>query len=569
MYSKIAILFIVLFSILFRLSILSMYDKNQNVTTYDAFGYYAYLPAIFIYKDYKELKWIDEIHKRYKVLGDKLYQAHKVENGNFVFKYYCGVAIMQAPFFFIANSIAERIGYPKDGFSSPYQMAIIFSSIFYFLLGLIFLRKSLLHYFEESVVFLVLICITVATNLPQYVSIECGMSHSYLFFVYCLIIYLTIRVHNSPSKLNTFFLGLFCGLAIATRPTEAICILIPIFWKVSFYLNGQSKFAYLKQNIQFVLLPIVGGTLVLFFQIFYWYLSTGDYIYNVGSKWVFLNPYFKVLFGFEKGWFVYTPIAIFFMLGLFKLGGNAFKKSILTFTLINIWIIISWFDWRYGASYSTRALSHSYPVFALSLASLLTFLKGKKTYLLFVVIMIAMAAINIFQLYQYNNEVLHFNDMNRKYYKQIFLNPNPVPLDFSLLDTKDWVKKSKIDEVRNLFASTGSIKLSSGEEIRNMVITNETRGQTIKTKIDINAMHAYWGGELLVKLFSSDTLIKSQSFRLKTPLSSFGEINRYEFYTDIPLSCINCTLSYTVENSKVSNVFVEHLAIGHVKLKQD
>ena len=56
-----------------------------KITTWDALGYYMYLPAIFIYNDVKELKWFPEIDKEYSVSGGYMYQAQEHKNGNYVF----------------------------------------------------------------------------------------------------------------------------------------------------------------------------------------------------------------------------------------------------------------------------------------------------------------------------------------------------------------------------------------------------------------------------------------------------------------------------------------------------
>ncbi len=62
-------------------------DNPLQVTTWDALGYYMYLPSIFVYQDITELEWLPEIDNKYKVSGGYIYQAHKQENGNYVFNY--------------------------------------------------------------------------------------------------------------------------------------------------------------------------------------------------------------------------------------------------------------------------------------------------------------------------------------------------------------------------------------------------------------------------------------------------------------------------------------------------
>ena len=104
-------------------------------------GFYLYLPATFIYKDLKQLKFKDEILKKYRPTGS-FYQAFQHTNGNFVMKYPIGLAILFSPFFALASLIAWLSGYPIDGFSFPYQLAISWGGLFMAFLGLWMSRKK-------------------------------------------------------------------------------------------------------------------------------------------------------------------------------------------------------------------------------------------------------------------------------------------------------------------------------------------------------------------------------------------------------------------------------------------
>lgn len=127
------------------------------MTTWDAFGYYMYLPGFFIYHDVKDLKWVEHIDKKYAVTGGKFYQATQLESGTYTNKYLCGVALLQMPWFFLGHILAGVTDNPQDGFSSPYQYAIMFGAICWAMPGLLFLRKVLLHYFSDNVCFHTLI----------------------------------------------------------------------------------------------------------------------------------------------------------------------------------------------------------------------------------------------------------------------------------------------------------------------------------------------------------------------------------------------------------------------------
>ena len=45
--------------------------------------------------------------------------------------------------------------------------------------------------------------------------------------------------------------------------------------------------------------------------------------------------------------------------------------------------------------------------------------------------------LNLFQLWQYNRGIIHYNDMNRRYYQAVYLNPHPSAAEMSLLDTDE------------------------------------------------------------------------------------------------------------------------------------
>jgi hypothetical protein len=73
-------------------------DRNgYNATSWDALGYYLYLPSTFIYDDIKELKWFPEKDSIYQMSGGHFYQGMQLETGNYTFKYLSGVAIKIRP----------------------------------------------------------------------------------------------------------------------------------------------------------------------------------------------------------------------------------------------------------------------------------------------------------------------------------------------------------------------------------------------------------------------------------------------------------------------------------------
>ena len=102
--------FTILFLILTWVAINVNLGKNwKEVVKYDVAGYYSHLPAIFIYDDL-HFDFFDEIDETYKTGTTKGDFRQVLESGSTVNKYYCGTAILQAPFFAIAHLISSLSG---------------------------------------------------------------------------------------------------------------------------------------------------------------------------------------------------------------------------------------------------------------------------------------------------------------------------------------------------------------------------------------------------------------------------------------------------------------------------
>lgn len=540
-----------------------------KVTEWDAFGYYMYLPAMAIYNDCKELKWLDSIDKKYAVTGGNGWQAMKVENGNYVFKYLGGVAIMQIPFFLVGHFVAKQSGYPPDGFSPPYQYALGFGIIFYSLLSLFILRRVLLRYFRDSTVALTLILLGLATNFIQYAAVDSGQSHAYLFVLYVLILYTTIKWHENPRMIWAALTGYIIGLAVMSRPTEAIMLFVPLLWNTHNKEVAQHKWQIVKQHRSHIICAAIAGLLGILPQLLYWKSVTGSFLFDVGSKWDFLNPHFRVLFGWEKGWFIYTPVTLLFIAGMFYIKKFPFRKSVLWFCLLNIYIIIAWSDWRYGGSYATRALVQSYPLFALPLAAFTERISTKKGRYVFYIVSAYLLFVNLFQIGQYNKTILHYNDMNRKYYSRIYLNPNPSPIDMSLLDN---------DEVVNDESKYQAIVLMQIEANKPVVFAanqtspiaelpfNEsgTNEQWLKIEGKIYAPHCLWQSYLHLELKTGDS-VKHAQVRLFSPISRDSATNNYAYYVSVPQYFANAQMKVYLSSPSDFKGILEQIKITRLE----
>jgi len=420
---------ILLAILLSNVSLRIIYTPN-NPISWDTFGYYLYLPTTFIYDDLglEKKDVIEDIITKYKSTST-FYQVSKSKNGSWVMKYSMGMAIFYSPAFFAGHAAANLFDYPTDGFSKPYQLALIVNGILFFFLGLFFLRKLLLQFFSDVNTGIVLLLIFFGTNYLWYSTFSAEMPHNYIFTAYAFILWQTIMWHKSHKRSNIILLAIAIGFTTLARPTEIIALIIPLLWGVydkKSLIKRIKLFHYYKsQLILFgIIIAVIGS-----FQIVYWRIYSGDFIYysyvNPGEGFEFLWPYtLKVLFSFRKGWLIYTPILAFALIGFISL----YKKNkgvfypVFIFFIINLYIVSSWSCWWYAQSFGQRALVQSYAVLAIPFGYFITDIlkKSKRIKAIITVLLLFFVLLNIFQSWQYTKGIFSGDRMTPQYYFKSF-----------------------------------------------------------------------------------------------------------------------------------------------------
>lgn len=418
----------------------------KNILSWDVFGYYLYLPLKFIYNDLSihDIANIDAIIKQYGNTSN-FYQGMVLPDGSYVMKYSMGMSFLYAPLFFIAHIIAKVFGYPADGFSAPYQYSIFFGSIIYSLLGLWALSKVLLHFFSRTITSVVLLLIVFATNYIVHITMygQNAMSHNYLFTTYSFIIWLTILWHNTQKRNYLIWLGICCGITILSRPSEVVCLLIPLLWNIKDIPSLKEKIKLLLQyKGQIALFSFI----ILAFglcQCIYWKIHTGKFLFysygaNPGEGFEFFHPYIvEVLFSFRKGWFIYTPVMLLSVTGLYFIYkyNRAIFFAVLVFFLVNLYIVSSWSCWWYAQTFSQRSLIPSYPIMAIGLGYFILWAtqqtKSIKTACF--VFIIGFAILNLFQITQFHKGIIDGDRMTKAYYFKVFGKLDVNPADKKLL----------------------------------------------------------------------------------------------------------------------------------------
>lgn len=420
---NLVLLFIILFLafLCFNQGFIALYN-------WDLFGHYIYLPLIFDQHNVQlsNLDYLNFINEQYQ-FSPTLYQFVKDPSGYFFTKYTIGWAILQTPFYLIAEIWANSSSYVSDGFSYPYKVMIHIGAFFYLSLGLYYTNKILKKYFETRIRNFTLILLVFGTNLFFMSYESTGSSHIFAFFLVALFLYRIDKYYDNPSLKNIFFVSLVLGLLTLTRPPDAIFGILFLAWKISSFNDLHSRLTWFLQHKKQLILFTFTFLFIIFPQFLYWHNCTGKWIINSyannpGEGFDFFTPYtVEFLLSFRKGWFIYTPLILASFLGfLLTLKSEKNSALFLTVSLLFTVVISCWTTWWYASSFSARAAIDLYPILAFGFAFFLQKTIRFRQKILIYVLIFAFIVLNLFQSYQLSHGIIHDSRMTKAYYLSTF-----------------------------------------------------------------------------------------------------------------------------------------------------
>ncbi|MBU6120991.1 hypothetical protein [Hymenobacter siberiensis] len=415
-----------------------------RVIAWDVSGYYLYLPAIFIYHDLKELRFYEQMLHDYAPTPDFQQAFQHPGSGHYVMKYSAGMAVQYLPFFLVAHALAAPLGYPADGFSPPYQIALLLASLLVAVLGLALVRRALLPRFGEWPTALTLLAIVLGTNYLNYTALGGAMTHNWLFTWYAVLLLLTPDFYERPTLRRALAIGATVGIMVLTRPSEILASLIPLLWGLRpAWPVVRERLAFWRQHAGLLLAAGLVGGAVLSIQPLYWHYVSGDWVvYSYqGQGFSWFHPHLLLgLFSFKSGWLVYSPILVVALVGFWALRRQqaaAFWPMLVLIALF-IYVTFAWDEWLYGGSLGQRAMVQSYAVLAWPFAAAHCWLLTRRPWLLAYIGFAAFTCYyNLWLTYQAHGGMLVVGQMSRAYWWRI-LGHNTVPAEARLLLDTDY-----------------------------------------------------------------------------------------------------------------------------------
>lgn len=389
----------------------------------DGKGYYSYLPAVFIYNDLS-FSFFDTIEARYYD-ENTVYDYRAGEPGIRINKYFCGVAVMQLPFFLAGHAVTLMSDQPADGFSKWYVIFVGIGAMFWLIIGLMFLRKFLhAHGAKEETSAFILYVIYFGTNLFYYTIVEPCMSHLYSFALVSMFLHYGKKWLETKNKTHAVKVAFLLGMIALVRPVNVLIVI----WLI-YEAGGVKNLWYAKKEIlrsvPHLVLSLLGVIMPFLIQMIIWKIQTGTFFYNSygDEAFHFTQPHMiDFLFSYKKGLFVYLPITLIALFGIAALWIRDSGKAlfIIAFLFITIYVLSSWWMWYYGGSFGTRVIIEYLPVFALLLYYLLSSIKVKATKTSVISLIVVVTLFCQFQTLQYRYMIIHWSEMTKEKYWDAF-----------------------------------------------------------------------------------------------------------------------------------------------------
>ena len=355
----------------------------------DARGYYAWLPAVFIYHDLN-FRFFDDLEMKETSCGAQVgipIQDYRYAiEGKTIDKYYPGVSVMMMPFFMAAHFITDSFTqYPANGYSPVYFQTMALCGVFYYFLGMWLMLKILRKLGLNNWQMILTVAVTSFGTNAMYYAIDAPLySHIYSFTLIAAFLYCALCLRENISAKYIALLAFLTGFLFMARPVN-LSILIVLPFLLSPCSQQLLSYFKLRPARLTLFLPALIMPCILFAL---YKISTGHwFIYSYGKEgFDFLHPHLlQFLFSYDNGLVPYMPLLVVPVLLLFgwhKKESKYLVAGLLATIAITIYIHSSWWAWSYGFSFGARSMLDFVPLFAIMIGLSLKQAKRKAYYYL-------------------------------------------------------------------------------------------------------------------------------------------------------------------------------------------
>jgi hypothetical protein len=253
-----------------------------------------------------------------------------------------------------------------------------------------------------------------ATPLLFYMFGQPLMSHANDAFANALFVFVWWRTRQPITSRGAVLRGVALGLAMLVRTQNVLLLLLPISEVLMTWLKQRR--VDLRPWLKPMALLALTSALVFAPQLIVWQQTFGafwpgnPYTIAHGDTFDFASPhYFDVLLSSARGLFVWSPLVLLAIIGLFVFVVRAQRMlgvGLIVVWLAQIYLIGGWSAWSGAASFGQRFMVNGTVTYVLGLAALLAWLQTKISWKLLGAAVVFFIVWNLLLLAQYITELL-------------------------------------------------------------------------------------------------------------------------------------------------------------------
>ena len=349
------------------------------------------------------------------------------------------------------------------------------------LLGLWFVLRK---YFTASTTIATLLLLALGTNFFLMSVYSGAVQASILLALMTLVIWMTQRWYEKPGWAEAIVSGLAMGCLIFIKPAGFASIILFLFWGAYNKETFSRKWVLHKDNMAQTILIIslfFAGLVVrlIFPQAFEgsWF---SDYIVHKRAVYL-LGPWlWLVLFSIRNGWLIYTPVVLFALPG-FNILANRNKPiffAVFLYCLFFLFLLASSPKVAAPDNFSQAKMTEIFAVLIIPLGYFISWVAEGRMLrrISFFLILLALAGLNLFQIWQYRNRILNPWFTSPAYYRAVFLKTHVGPetrllQDFDNMDMSSFLANESDFNISTLaFAGFENDNGGFSEHIQNKVV---------------------------------------------------------------------------------------------------
>ena len=326
--------------------------------------------------------------------------AVRTPRGYVVNKYPIGMAILETPGLLIGDFVARHVARaPTDGWSPPYQVAVVWSLFALYFASFVLLYRAMLYLGAGRIwAFCFSLMSLLGTNLIHYVARDPTMAHAAGVAVFNILLFLAARWagRDRPIRVGDgVLLGILIGLFFLIRNTNVL--LVPVL-AVIIWTRRRAPFGE-------VVPMVVGAAATAVLQpVSLWFLW-GRLRFST-----YYNEYFTsgiagilhALVSVRNGLLVYSPwYAVLLLIVAYGALRVPQARRICVAAIASFLLMLlangTWYCWWFGSSFGGRAFIETLPLLSLAAAVSVSWLRiGRRASVALLAAMLAVGVVNLY-----------------------------------------------------------------------------------------------------------------------------------------------------------------------------